>query len=193
MGLTKTTLITVHKTSHISLYRKLINFVSMWGNPACISTSYWWQFLHIKQVLDLTRLLVTVHAVVFVIFTAWIVLGPARLVQIMALPAKRIQQYWQQIISGNGATKRGWKTTRNSLTTFTLLEVNTIRISLYFMAHCPSRWNAPIQDPAKVELDQRVKSDIKVPCVQLVLTITTSDLTDVWNVQAWLLQSFHVL
>ena len=61
------------------------------------------------------------------------------------------------------------------------------------MAHCPSRWNAPIQDPAKVELDQRVKSDIKVPCVQLVLTITTSDSTDVWNVQAWLLQSFHVL
>ena len=39
------------------------------------------------------RPLVNVHAVVFVISTALIVLGPARLVQIMALPAKMIQQY----------------------------------------------------------------------------------------------------
>ena len=30
----------------------------------------------------------------------------------------------------------------------------------------------------------RVRSDTKVPYVQLVLTITSSDLTDVWNVQA---------
>jgi len=71
--------------------------------------------VHARMVPDLTRPLAIVHAVVFIISTAWIVLGRARPAQIMALPVKTIQQYWHQIISGSGATKRRWTITRNSL------------------------------------------------------------------------------
>ena len=130
--------------------------------------------LFIKQVPNLTNLLVIVHVVVFQISSTWIVLAHVQCVKSMEWYVSQLQQSWRQSTFRSLTAPNKWTIAKMLFSTFKPSMLNiTVTFPVIALCYQPLS-NVPLQIRAMVVLNHRVQKDTRVPSAQLAPQITFS-------------------